>query len=176
MTLIETKTLGTAAASILFSSIPQDATDLFAVSSLRLTGAGSDNVSDLQIKINGSSANFSWRYVLGIGNGAVAPGNGTNVGLIGWAPSSTSTANTFGDTSLYITNYAGATNKSYSADNVSENNAAVTFAAITAGLWSNTAAINSLEFLTGSGGNLAAGSTISLYKITKGSSNGVVVS
>jgi hypothetical protein len=173
MKLIESKTLGTAQASIEFTSIPQDGTDLVAVCSLRLTGAGSDNVSDSQIKINGSSANFTYRYLLGTGNGGVASAAASTVGLIGFEPSSTSTANTFGSTLLYIPNYTGATNKSYSTDSVAENNATITFASIIAGLWSNTAAINSLEFLTGSGGNLAAGSTISLYKITKGS-DGIV--
>jgi len=173
MKLIQSQTLGTAQASILFSSIPQDATDLVAVCSLRLTGAGSSNVSDSQIKINGSSSNFSYRFLLGTGNGGVASGAGTTVGLIGFEPSNTSTADTFGNTVLYIPNYTGSTNKSYSADSVAENNATVTYAAITAGLWSSTAAITSLEFLTGSGGNLAAGSIISLYKITKGS-DGIV--
>jgi hypothetical protein len=46
---------------------------------------------------------------------------------------------------------------------------------ISAGLWSNTAAITSLTFLPESGTQFEIGTTISLYKITSGSDGIVTV-
>ena len=173
MTLIETKTLGTAQAAIEFTSIPQTYTDLLVVCSLRHTGTGFDNVAGSVLGLNGSSTGFSFRWLFGTGSGA-ASGSGTT-GFIGTSPSNTATSNTFGNTQVYIPNYTGSTNKSYSVDAVAENNATLTYSSINAGLWSNTAAITSLS-VTSEATNLAIGSTISLYGILKGSSGGVVVS
>jgi len=87
-------------------------------------------------------------------------------------PGSTATANTFGNGSLYIPNYAGATNKSLSFDSVAENNATSAWLQITAGLWSSTAAITRITLSGWTA--LAAGSTVSLYTITKGSGGATV--
>jgi hypothetical protein len=57
-------------------------------------------------------------------------------------------------------------------DTVSENNATAAFQRIIAGLNNSTAAITSINFFPSSG-NFVAGSTISLYGITKGS-DGIV--
>lgn len=170
--LIETKTLGTAQASIEFTSIPQDGTDLLAFMSLR--SVASAGVDELQLSFNSSTASFSQRYLRGAGSGGVASFTATR--FLGAIPAATSTSSTFGNQSLYIPNYAGSTNKSFSLDSVSEDNASVAYQEISAGLWSNTSAITSITFNLVSGLNLLAGSTISLYKITKGSSGGVVVS
>ena len=74
---------------------------------------------------------------------------------------------------MYIPNYTGSTNKSISVDSVTENNATNNLMNIQAGLWSNTAAITSILFTSDTAGGFLAGSTISLYKITKGS-DGIV--
>jgi hypothetical protein len=172
MTLIETKTLGSSAASIEFTSIPQDGTDLLALTSLRTDQAGAE--SDILIEFNSSNANFALRYLAGGGGAGVYSGTGTNrppVSTVG----NGATANTFSNNSFYIFNYAGSTNKSYSLDGVAENNSTTGWQLIQAGIRSNTAAITSWKFLTFAG-NFVSGTTISLYKITKGSSGGVVVS
>jgi hypothetical protein len=91
---------------------------------------------------------------------------------MGRMPDNAVTANTFGNIQIYFPNYAGSTNKSYSVDSVTENNETVAYQTILAGLWSNTAAITTATF-TAESGNFAIGSTISLYKITKGS-DGIV--
>ena len=169
--LIETKTLGTAAASIEFTSIPQDGTDLLLVTALR----SDDGVvaQEALVAFNGSTSSFSARQLYAFGTTVAST---TPARQVGGHPSSQVTANTFGNTSIYIPNYAGSTNKSYSVDSVSENNSSSQyFLNIVAGLWSNTAAITTITITSGAG-NLIAGSTISLYKITKGSSGGVVVS
>jgi len=171
MQLIETKTLGTAAASIEFTSIPQTFTDLLLLYNFRDTGTNSVfRVHETAISFNGLTTSFSARALFGDGS---ATGSFTATRFSGWHPDAAATSNTFGNTSLYIPNYTGSTNKAYSIDQVSENNATITRMSIVAGLWSNTAAITSLT-LTTQGVTLAIGSTASLYGILKGSGGATV--
>jgi hypothetical protein len=170
MTLIETKTLGSGAASIEFTSIPQDGTDLFILCSLR--GATSGLVNQ-RISFNGSTANFTARTLEG--NGASSGSVSVTNGNIGNSNDNGTTANTFNNISITIPNYTISSNKNYLAENVTENNAATAYQHSVAGLWSNTAAITSLA-ISAATGNLSTGSTISLYKITKGSDGIVTVS
>jgi hypothetical protein len=177
MTLIETKTLGTAAAAIEFTSIPQDGTDLVVLYSTR---SAVDNVyitwTGFNVTANGINTGYSGRMLEANGSSVYSQ---TNNDATKWdyaaSPDSATTANTFSNGQIYIPNYAGSSNKSYSMDRVTENNATQSSQLIYAGLLSNTAAITSLTF-TGGEGNFAAGSTISLYKITKGSIPGITVS
>jgi hypothetical protein len=165
MKLIESKTLASAAASIEFTSIPQDATDLVVLVSVR-TVAGDPYA--MYISFNGSTSNFSARYLYGSGS---TTSSGTLARYIG-SVSATYTANTFNNGAIYIPNYSGSTNKSYSVDQVTENNATLADQNLIAGLWTNTAAITSLA-ISPSANEFAIGSTVSLYKITKGS-DGIV--
>jgi hypothetical protein len=163
---IQTVELASAQKSISFNSIPQDFTDLVIYYSLRDTGTnGPYRVHETALSFNGSSSGFSSK-----GLGAEVPSTFsfpvTNFG--GWHPDAASTANTFGNNVLYIPNYTAATNKSYSIDQVAENNETKTFFSIVAGLWSNTSPITSVTF-TCQGTNLAAGSSISLYGVRRGS-------
>jgi hypothetical protein len=170
MTLIETKTLGTAAASIEFTSIPQDGTDLLAVASLRL------DVDSLvvNIRFNGDTgSNFSGVRLIGSGSAATSTSYTDSSFETIAQGFSTATANTFANMSVYIPNYSGSTAKSVSIDEVSEDNATFSRQVIHAGLWTGTSGITSILFSRLAGGNLVAGSTISLYKITKGS-DGIV--
>jgi hypothetical protein len=168
MTLIETKTLGTAAASIEFTSIPQDGTDLLVLASGR--SSRSSALDGFYLTINGSTANQTNRYLEGTGSSVAS---GTETRFIGTLSGASSTSNTFANTVIYFSNYAGSTNKSFSVDSVAENNATTSGQHIIAGLWSQTAAITSLTFVPSVGPNFAIGSTISLYKITKGT-DGIV--
>jgi hypothetical protein len=166
MTLIETKTLGSTTSLVEFVSIPQSFTDLLILISGRTT-----NVSVLEgvsLQFNSSTANFTGRRLWGDGV-SVTSDSSTSIFVHN---GSTSTANNFSNTSFYIPNYAGATNKSFSVDGVMETNATTSYMGLHAGLWSNTAAITSI----GIGPNLVSGSVLSLYGILKGSSGGVVVS
>jgi hypothetical protein len=168
MKLIESKTLGTAAASIEFTSIPQTFTDLVVLYVLRSDTAYNSGGSYFNLTFNGTSANRSGRFLSGDGTGA-ATGSFTPFG--GVAPSDF-TANNFSNGSFYLPNYSGNTNKSVSGDNVRENNATTGLLGIDAGLWSDTSAINRLT-LTQNAGNFVAGSTAYLYGILKGS-DGIV--
>jgi hypothetical protein len=167
MTLIETKTLGTAAASIEFTSIPQTFTDLVVLASLR-----GDETPFVSLRFNGSTSNFTNRQLSGEGS-PVSSFARTDT-FVGYITSPSQTANTFASHGLYISNYAGSTNKSFSIDYVTENNATTAFQGLVAGLWSDTSAITSIQFaIFGGPGNYVAGSTISLYGVLKGS-DGIV--
>jgi hypothetical protein len=147
------------AASISFSSIPSTYTDLIVKVSAR-TDYSAGTVQ-LLLSLNGSAASFSSRYLLG--NGAAAS-SGTLAQYVGQTEPSTYTSSTFSSHDIFIPNYAGSTNKSYSSDSATENNATTSYADLIAGLWSNTAAITSIS-LGLSSGNFVQYSTASLYGI-----------
>lgn len=174
MILISTVTVGSGGtSSIDFTSIPTDGryTDLFVVMSLM--GNRSDPNSQFYIKFNNSSSTYTNRILYG---------NGSSTGSVSdqsWhflATGTTSTSNTFGNASLYVPNYAGSTAKSYSIDAVNENNATYANQLITAGLWSGTSAITSLQIMPDTSNTTAINqySTASLYGILKGSGGATV--
>ncbi len=165
LSLVSTVTVGAGgAASISFTGIAGTATDLLIVVSAASSKA--EWTSDgLLMTLNGSSANFSGRILYGYGSGV---GSTTVTNEVGIVNAGAATASTFGNASIYLANYAGSTNKSYSTDAVSENNATAAAQRITAGLWSNTTAVTSLTLSCGNG-NFIQNSTASLYTITKGS-------
>jgi hypothetical protein len=169
MKLIQTITLGSTASTIEFTSIPQDGTDLVLLASLRSTDAGASLSTTLNI--NGVTTNRTSRYLEGSGSTASSSTRTSGVAL--YTPGTTQTSNTFSNVSLYFANYSGATNKSFSTTGVDENNGTTAYQLIQGNLWSSSAAITSLSV---SGVNFATGSTISLYKITKGTDGIVVVS
>lgn len=109
MQLISTVTVGAGgAASIDFTSIAGTYTDILLVHSLRINDAsyGADSV----IQFNADTgANYSFRRLAGDG-GSASSGSGSNNGLYclaGVATGTTADANTFGNASVYIPNYAG---------------------------------------------------------------------
>jgi hypothetical protein len=133
------------ASSIDFTSIPSTYTDLVLKVSVRWSNAGPDGFN---ISFNGSTSSFTCRFLEGSGS-AAASSTGTR--LAGGLEGTAYTANTFGSVDIYIPNYAGSTNKSYSIDSVTENNATQAFSQLIAGLWSNTSAINQITLAPSSG-------------------------
>jgi hypothetical protein len=167
MKLIATATVGSGgAADITFSSIPQTFTDLVVLVSTRQT---TGSFPTMFFYFNGLTTNRSYRSLYGTGSSALS-GTGSDT-IAGLTTGSSQTSNTFGSFNIYIPNYTGSTNKSVSAEGVTENNATESYQFLVANLWSSTAAITSLTLLTG--GTLAENSTASLYGITKGS-DGIV--
>ena len=159
-TKIATVTVGSGgASSIDFSSIPSTYTDI----SLLISGRGSSGgTRDLLVAFNGSSTSFTCRYIYGNGSTVTSSTATTWQAEIN---SVTTTTNTFGNAALYIPNYAGSTNKSISSDSVTETNAATgVITWLSAGLWSNTAAINQIT-LTLDTGTFVQYSTATLYGI-----------
>ena len=162
-TLIASSTVGAGgAASIDFTSIPSTYTDLCVALSLRTNNdpdAGTYGIC--AIAFNGSTANLTQKRLQGSGSAASSfsfsnaqfPIDGLN-----------NTASTFANGSVYIPNYAGSANKSFSIDNVMEQNGTTTYMTLIAGLWSQTAAINQLTFSAVSG-NFVQYSTAYLYGV-----------
>jgi hypothetical protein len=159
--LIQAATVGSGgAASITFmntGNIPSTFTDLVIKISARNTSSG----DIFYIALNGSSSSFTSKYMYWE-NTTVNTGTLAQYG--GRMNTSSTTSSTFASTDIYIPNYAGSTNKSYSSDSVSENNSAAAPGSLIAGLWSNTAAITSIT-LTPNSGNFAQYSTAYLYGV-----------
>jgi hypothetical protein len=158
--LIEAKSLGSNTASIEFTSIPSTYTDLLVMCSLRSSVDG----DGIYLKFNGSTSSYSHRMLTGSGSAASSqtPGQ-TDKGALGYT--TTTTASTFGNLSVYIPNYTSSNNKSWSADGVQEANATAAYMNMVAGLWSNTSAITSLTVLTDNG-VMQTNSSFYLYGIS----------
>lgn len=172
MTLISTVTVGSGGASTIdFTSIPQTYTDLFILLSTRTTNAAvNDNPV---IRFNGSTSSYSARRLYGFGSGS---GSSDSLSIIpvGNNTGNNSTSNTFGNSAVYVPNYTGSTNKSVTSDGVSEYNGTAAAMSIVAGLWSNTAAITQITFVSETASNFMQYSTASLYGILKGSGGATV--
>jgi hypothetical protein len=172
MTLISTTTLGSNAANIEFTSIPGTYTDLYLVMSLRSDRSGA-TTEIVGMTFNGSTSSRTGRNLEG--NGSSVYTNSLTDLRAGVATGSTATSNTFGNSSCYIPNYAGSTNKSFSSDGVSENNGSNVTLSINAHLWSNTAAITSIQLYPLAGGTVwLTGSIASIYGVLKGSGGATV--
>jgi hypothetical protein len=162
---IATTTVGAGgASSIDFTSIPGTYTDLV----VKLSVRGDNNVTTQQMYMtfNNSTTGYSARQVYGDGASATSAtlsNSGAAISIVN-TNTSVSTANTFSSTDVYIPNYTSSNNKSASADSVTENNGTTALAGLTAGLWSNTAAITSVKFAPQSG-NFVQYSTATLYGI-----------
>lgn len=158
-----TVTAAGGAASIDFTGIPSTYTDLCVLVSLR--SAEILARSDLRLRFNSSTSGYTGREIRGFDSGSTSATT-SSTGYFDCAriPASQSTANTFGNAIIYITNYAGSANKSFSVDDVAENDSTSSYyLSLSAGLWSNTAAITAVNIFTNA--NLAQHSTAYLYGI-----------
>jgi hypothetical protein len=156
--LIESQVLGSAAAEITFSSIPNTYTDLIIVVAATSDTGGS---RALYMQFNSDTgANYSQTYVNGDGTTA-ASGRGSNANqiseLLSITPSNTAQAN------INIQDYSNTTtNKTVLSRGNSMNQTGAV-----AGLWRSTSAIASIK-LYPSGGNFNTNSTFRLYGIQAG--------
>ena len=149
---IATTTLGSAAASYTFSSIPATYTDLILIHAGTVSAA-----NDIYMRFNGDTASNYSRTLLF--------GNGTSAGSSRVA-NDTSILWNYQDTSpstgiAHIMNYANST--TYKTILSRENPAAIATAAIV-GMWRNTAAITSLTVGV-LAGTLSTNSVLTLYGI-----------
>ena len=164
-TLIASSTLASNQASIDFSSIPSTYTDLVVLISARSIRATYSDDS-IAVKFNNNSTSYSSKHLEGNGASASSYSGGTTNVSIYVPADGAATANTFSNNIIYIPNYAGSTNKSFSIEDLMETNATTAYMSLIAGLWSNTAAINQIT-LTGVFANLKTNSTAYLYGIVK---------
>ena len=175
MTLIEHIELGSAQNSITFTSIPQTYTDLLVVFSLRAV-SGNHPSSSISLNTYGTGT-YTRRQLAGSGSAASSNTTTESELYLSQIPAADNTANTFGNTQVYIPNYTSSATKSLSADLVSEQNATQAYQAITSGSWDQTAAVTSVSLQTyGRSINLAQYSSATLYGITAGSDGTTTVS
>ena len=158
-TLIDKTTLGSSAASVTFSSIPSTYTDLLLKISSKSNLILANGGAAIELKLNGTAFSSAKRLE---SNGSTASSN--NFEYINGQPSNF-TADTFGNTEIYIPNYLSTNNKSVSADSVGENNATLTANSLNALLYTVTVAITSVSLNTISGYNFVSGSSFYLYGI-----------
>ena len=168
MTKLATVTVGVGnSSSIEFTNIPQNYTDLQLVLSARSTQSDFE-VTDVNVLFNGVTTNQTERNLRTSPTTGVISQNRTDI-ILGNMPSANNTANTFSNSSLYISNYASSTYKSMAVDGVSPsttNSGYYWFVNMGANLWSNPAPITSI-ILKANNGSFAfvQHSTATLYGI-----------
>ena len=166
-TLISSNVLTSSAASVTFSAIPATYTDLVLRVSARgdASGLTQDNI---WLKFNGVTSGYSNTQLIGNGEAGSSSNNSaaTIIRGINAANSDSATANAFGSAEIYIPSYTASQQKPISVFGVSETNATTSYMAATAGLSSTTAAISSINAMTGNGSNWLTGSSFYLYGIS----------
>ena len=166
ITLISSVTVGSGgAADIEFTSIPSTYTDLQLVFSTRDNSSGSSG-NNIIIKLNGSGNLQDEKAILGTGSSVLPLSNADSVILYVYGDTSLATSNTFGNTSLYIPNYAGSNFKSMSIDGVTENNATAALQFLNAGLFKSTSAVTSITLTAYNFASFVQHSTAYLYGIS----------
>jgi hypothetical protein len=141
-------------------TIPATYTDLKVLVSARTTDT---NSKVMDISFNGNTSSFTNTYLLASDNSAISGADFSRFSNL--QNSSSNTSDTFSNGEIYIPNYAGSNNKSYSGDGVQETNASLGVNLVfVSGLWSNTAAITSIT-LNPVVGSFVSNSTFYLYGI-----------
>lgn len=156
-------TLGSAQSVITFSSISQSYTDLvLRISGLATSGSG----NWYTVTFNGdTAANYSTTRTRSQGD---TPSSGRTTSATslyddGFSFALGTTASSHGNSEIYIPNYKANANKPLYLYNTTIGE---TFLTSVAGLWRNTAAINSISITTGFGSYTSAiGSSFYLYGI-----------
>lgn len=154
---IEAKTLASTAASVVFSSIPQTYTDLILVFETQLS---TSNAIKVQYNSNTSSI-YSYTRLYGIGSGSGSSDRASNATYFDAGFSASNRVNQI----INIMDYSNTTtNKTALSRAITEGGTQV-FANVW--LWRSTNAITSID-IAGVTGNLASGSTFSLYGVKAG--------
>ena len=165
---------GSGLTSVTLSSIPQTHTDLLVLVSSR-AGTGGGGGLDLYITFNGSSSGYSGRTLLGTGSTFASQTPGSSSIKIGqWI--NAATANTYGNASIYLPNYAGSQDKAVSADLVAENNGTLSREFISASSWANSSGISSITFEAELSYPIQQYSSFTIFGITAGSDGTTTVS
>jgi len=168
---IQTIDLSSAQAFVQFNAIPQDYSDLIVLMSARSSQSSRSTAITVAFN-NDNSGSYSFVKLIGYDSSQVYAGSGS--GTPAQVPEidvtgNSATANTFGNTSFYITNYTGAIEKSVVVEQSSENNSSSAYVlGINSYRYSSTNPITSIQFGL-QGHNYMAGSSISLYGVKRGS-------
>jgi hypothetical protein len=159
---IATTTLGSAAASVTFSSISGAYTDIVLVTNMATSVAGYSGVLTFN---SDTSSNYSQTQMFGTGSSALSSrGNSLTAIYLGYHPDAYGTVgnNNF---IVNIQNYSNTTTYKTALcrnNNMSSGGTNATEAAV--GLWRSTSAISTITITAGSG-NILSGSMFTLYGI-----------
>jgi hypothetical protein len=153
---ISTQTLGSAVASVTFSSIPQTYTDLVLVTSVKLSSGGAAGSIEMQYNSD-TATNYSYTYISGSGATA-SSGRGSNYTAAVFGQGGNSSNSEFAVSIAHILNYANTT--TYKTT-VSRANESSTNVQSWTSLWRSTAAISTIKVQS----NFATGSMFTLYGI-----------
>jgi hypothetical protein len=164
-TQIASITVGTASATVVFSSIPATYTDLILVMQpaanvddenigLRFNGDTGSNYSYTRIGANATAGTFSSSRVSNFTriNTTEATGTSTNLGNL--------------VITAHIMNYANATTYKTALARSGQQGGTYNGVEEFVGLWRNTAAINSVTVMQGGTRTFSTGSTFNLYGVT----------
>ena len=156
---IQTVTLGSAASSVSFTSIPSTYKHL----QIRFIANNASN-SDVKAQFNGdTTSNYARHYLYGDGSSAAAGANaGDNAMSFGYVPNAT--ANIFGAGIIDILDYAN-TNKYKTARSLAGNDKNGSgLIVLYSSLWQSTSAVTSISMFPGAG-NFNQYSSFALYGV-----------
>lgn len=154
---IATTTLGSAASTITFSSIPSTFTDLRIV--MIGTAQSASFLAGL-VRFNsdtGSNYSYTWMYGDGSAAGSGRASNQTTINLINWTSINSTTP---GLLTFDVLSYAGSTNKTILGTGSNDQNGSGSVERVV-GLWRSTSAINTITLSNAFG----TGFTATLYGI-----------
>jgi len=155
---IATTTLGSAAATVSFTSISGSYTDLVLIAIPNSSGGA----ANLQVQVNSDTAtNYSMTELGGTGS-VTASSRASNLTSIRISYYGYVEANNNQNTVMQFQNYSNST--TYKTVLARSNNAGNGTGA-TVGLWRSTSAITSIKLTLDTAGNFASGSTFTLYGI-----------
>lgn len=157
-TPIATSTVvGSATATITFSSIPSTYTDLILV----LNGATAGSIRDAIVRFNSDSGtNYSLTEIKGDGSSATSS-RASNITSAFFGYNSAITTAFESVNIMHIQNYSNTTTYKTA---IARANTISRYVSATVNLWRSTSAINTVA-VTISGGNYAAGSMLTLYGV-----------
>ena len=144
-------------------------TDLKLVISARITNTSGTNYSTAYHHINDAALNSGIQLY---GTGSSAASHSVHYLYTG---NNSSTANTFSNGEIYYANFASSSNKSIGTDWVNENNGTNTLHWMGAQTYASTSPITRIDYVQ-LVGEIAVGSTFTLYGITAGSDGITAVS
>jgi hypothetical protein len=161
---ITTQTVGTAVATISFTSIPQNYTDLVIVSTVRISGTGGEGAT---VQFNGDTAtNYSWSRLFA--NTVITSDRASNTStpLFGYYPGNDSTSGLFGNSIAQINNYSNTTTNKIMLQRWNNNQTGgVPHVGLNAVLYRSTSAITSMLITAQASKTFIAGCTFTLYGI-----------
>lgn len=158
---IATTTLGSAAITITFSSVPSTYTDLVLI----LVASASTNSRTVWLRFNSDSGtNYSTTQLYGSGTaaGSDSTNNFSAINIAGAANMSSTIPHLY---NINIFSYGGSTNKTILSTKSGDNNGSG-YVATNVGLWRNTSSITSITLQCGNGvDTFNVGTTATLYGI-----------